>query len=189
MRAVRSSKEFVDERNQGFGRAETPTRRGDASGSLARSPPPTTRGNRRATMSPIYLTEGIVIPDADLYWRFSRSSGPGGQGVNTTDSRVELSFNLAGTTALPPHLRQRAIENLRKRMAGGAVTVAVSEHRSQLRNRRTALERMEALLQKAIAPPPPKRKPTKPTRGSVRRRLKEKKRRSDIKKLRRNTED
>ncbi|MFC4335989.1 alternative ribosome rescue aminoacyl-tRNA hydrolase ArfB [Salininema proteolyticum] len=140
-------------------------------------------------MSPIKLTEDIVIPDADLYWRFSRSSGPGGQGVNTTDSRVELSFDLAGTAALPPHLRQRAIENLRKRMAGGAVTVAASEHRSQLRNRQAALERMEALLKKAIAPPPPKRKPTKPTRGSVRRRLKEKKRRSDIKKLRRSTED
>jgi ribosome-associated protein len=116
--------------------------------------------------------------------RFSRSSGPGGQGVNTTDSRIELSLDLATCEGLNPQQRARVLERLAPRLVDGVLTVAASEFRSQLRNRRAARERMAALLAEALAPPPPRRKATKPSRGAVARRLEDKSRRSKIKKLR-----
>ena len=128
---------------------------------------------------------GITIPADELTWRFSRSPGPGGQSVNTTDSQAELSFDLAGTTALPPVLRDRALAALSGRLSGGVITVTAREFRSQLRNREAAAERLSALLTAATAPPPPRRKKTRPTRGSVERRLAEKQRRSETKRLRR----
>ncbi|HEX2357451.1 MAG TPA: alternative ribosome rescue aminoacyl-tRNA hydrolase ArfB [Micromonosporaceae bacterium] len=128
---------------------------------------------------------GLTIPDNELGWRFSRSSGPGGQGVNTADSRAELSWDLAGSSALPPVLKARALERLATRLVDGVVTVAASEHRAQLRNREAARARLAALLRDAIAPPPRTRRPTRPSRGSVERRLAEKKRRSQIKRHRR----
>jgi ribosome-associated protein len=131
------------------------------------------------------VTDSVVIPEVELTWRFSRSSGPGGQGVNTADSRVELSFDLANTTALSDALRDRALERLAWRLVEGRITVTASEHRSQLRNREAAEERLAALLREAIAPPPRKRRPTRATKASVKRRLDEKRRRSDVKKLRR----
>ncbi|GAB3658564.1 aminoacyl-tRNA hydrolase [Glycomyces tarimensis] len=138
---------------------------------------------------PIHVTDDIVIPDTELTWRFSRSSGPGGQGVNTTDSRVELAFDLRATKALPPALADRALARLSNRVVDGTVTVTASQYRSQLQNRRAAIERLGELLRKAIAAPPPKRRPTKPSRGAKRRRLESKRRRSTIKKLRRDTSD
>ncbi|WP_405085512.1 alternative ribosome rescue aminoacyl-tRNA hydrolase ArfB [Microbispora sp. NBC_01389] len=137
---------------------------------------------------PLPVRGSIVVPEAELTWRFSRSSGPGGQGVNTTDSRVELGFDVARTTAFGPALRARALERLAVRLVDGVITVTASEHRSQLRNREAALERLAALLRDAIAPPPKRRRSTKPSRGSVERRLAAKKHRSDLKRLRR-TED
>ncbi|WP_435824297.1 alternative ribosome rescue aminoacyl-tRNA hydrolase ArfB [Microbispora amethystogenes] len=137
---------------------------------------------------PLPVRGSIVVPEAELTWRFSRSSGPGGQGVNTTDSRVELGFDVAGTTAFGPALRTRALERLAARLVDGVITVTASEHRSQLRNREAARERLAALLRDAIAPPPKRRRSTKPSRGAVERRLAAKKHRSDIKRLRR-TED
>ncbi|WP_169946130.1 alternative ribosome rescue aminoacyl-tRNA hydrolase ArfB [Microbispora sp. H11081] len=134
---------------------------------------------------PLHVRGSIVVPNAELAWRFSRSSGPGGQGVNTTDSRVELSFDLARTTALGPALKARAAERLAARLVDGVVTVTASEHRSQLRNREAARERLAALLRDAIAPPQKRRRPTKPSKGSVERRLAAKKHRSDLKRLRR----
>ena len=128
---------------------------------------------------------GVVIPPAELDWRFSRSPGPGGQSVNTADSRVELSYDLAASTALPPVLKDRAMRALAGRLTGGVLTVAASEHRSQLRNREAAAARLAALLTQATAPPPAKRRPTRPTRGSTERRLAAKKRRSETKRLRR----
>ena len=127
---------------------------------------------------------GIVIPEGELRWRFSRSSGPGGQSVNTTDSRVELSFDLSSTDVLDPAAKMRAQARLRTRLVDGVVTVTASEHRSQLRNRVAAEERLAALLRSAIAPPAPRRKATRPTRGSVQRRLDSKSRRSTIKRQR-----
>lgn len=134
---------------------------------------------------PLRVTRTVVIPEGELRWRFSRSSGPGGQSVNTTDSRVELSVDIAATTALGPVQRRRALERLAGRLVDGAITVTASEQRSQLQNREAARERMAALLAAAIAPPPPRRKPTKPGRAAVERRLAEKRRRSRIKRLRR----
>jgi ribosome-associated protein len=127
---------------------------------------------------------GIVIPPEELMWRFSRSQGPGGQSVNTTDSQAELSFDLARSAALPPVLRDRALAALAGRLSGGVITVSASEHRSQLRNREAAAVRLSALLTEATAPPRPPRRPSRPTRGSVERRLAAKKRRSDLKRSR-----
>ena len=121
------------------------------------------------------------MPEAELSWRFSRSSGPGGQGVNTTDSRAELSFDLAGAASVPEHLRERAAARLGGRFVAGTVTVAASEHRSQLQNREAAEQRMAQLLREAVAPPPPQRRATRPTRGSKERRLEGKRQRSALK--------
>ncbi len=130
------------------------------------------------------LTPALVIPVAELRWRFSRSSGPGGQNVNTTDSRVELLFDLAATPSLPPPLRARALRRLEGRLVEGCVVIAASEHRSQWQNRVAAQRRLVELLQEAIKPPPPPRRATKPTRGSVQRRLAAKKQRSAVKQQR-----
>jgi ribosome-associated protein len=131
------------------------------------------------------VTPAITIPDSELTWRFSRSSGPGGQSVNTTDSRVELVFDLARTTALPDDLRDRALERLSGRLNDGVLTIAASTYRSQLRNRNDAIERLARLLREAIAEPAPQRRPTKPSKAAKRRRVEAKKRRGEIKRLRR----
>jgi ribosome-associated protein len=137
---------------------------------------------------PITVRPGVVIPERELAWRFSRSSGPGGQSVNTTDSRVELSLDVVNTTALSARLRERALERLADRLVDGVLTVSASEHRSQLRNRQAAEERLAETLRSAIAPPSRKRRPTKPTKASVERRLGDKRRRSDVKQTRRRPE-
>jgi ribosome-associated protein len=131
------------------------------------------------------LRGSLVVPESELSWRFSRSSGPGGQSVNTTDSRVELSFDVARTSALGRLLKARALERLGDRLVDGVITVAASEHRSQLQNRRAAEERLTELLVAAVAPPPRKRRATRPSKGAVQRRLDEKKRRGQTKRLRR----
>ncbi|MDY6054272.1 alternative ribosome rescue aminoacyl-tRNA hydrolase ArfB [Micrococcus sp.] len=127
---------------------------------------------------------GLVIPAAELAERFSHASGPGGQGVNTADSRVQLSLDLGTTTALTPTQRERALAGLAGRLTGTVLTVAAEEHRSQRRNRTAARERMAALLRQALAPPVPRRA-TKPTRGSQRRRLQAKRQRGEVKRARR----
>ncbi|NES28582.1 aminoacyl-tRNA hydrolase [Micromonospora terminaliae] len=131
------------------------------------------------------VTDRLVVPDAELRERFSRSSGPGGQGVNTTDSRVELSFDLAGSPSVPEALRARALDRLANRLVDGVLTVAASEHRAQLANREAARERLAALLREAVAPPPKPRRPTRPSRAAKERRLAEKKRQSQRKRDRR----
>lgn len=125
---------------------------------------------------------GHRIPDEELGWRFSRSSGPGGQSVNTTDSRVELSYDVAG---LPERLRQRALTALAGRLVEGVLTIRASEHRSQWRNRQAALARLQATLQQATAPPRAARRPTRPSRAARERRLEGKRVRSTIKRMRR----
>ncbi|MEU0484544.1 alternative ribosome rescue aminoacyl-tRNA hydrolase ArfB [Streptosporangium sp. NPDC006013] len=134
---------------------------------------------------PLQISGSVSVPEAELSWRFSRSSGPGGQGVNTTDSRVELSFDLAATGAFGDVLKARALERLASRLVNGVITIAASEFRSQLRNREAAEMRLAQLLREAIAPPPKKRRPTKPSRGAIERRITAKKQRSDLKRLRR----
>ncbi|TVT59256.1 aminoacyl-tRNA hydrolase [Amycolatopsis rhizosphaerae] len=139
--------------------------------------------------SDLAVTRRLVIPAGELRERFSRSSGPGGQGVNTTDSRVELSFDVATSPAIPDDLRPRLLARLASRLTGGVLTIAASEHRAQLANREAARARLVAVLREAAAPPPPKRRPTKPTRGAKERRLAEKKRRGDVKRGRRGSYD
>ena len=132
----------------------------------------------------IVVTSTFTVPDADLSWRFSRSSGPGGQHVNTTDSRVELSYDVARALSMPEHLRARALARLAGKLVDGAVTVSSSEQRSQLQNRATAAEKLGQLLREAVAPPAPPRRPTRPTRGSKERRLEAKRQRSQLKRQR-----
>ncbi|CAM3056607.1 alternative ribosome rescue aminoacyl-tRNA hydrolase ArfB [Dermacoccus abyssi] len=127
---------------------------------------------------------GLRVPAAELQEQFSHASGPGGQGVNTTDSRVQLSLDLTTTSALDDTQRARVLAALDARLAAGVLTVTAAEHRSQRRNRTAARERLATLLREAVAPPVPRR-PTQPTRGSKRRRLEAKKQRSVTKQQRR----
>jgi ribosome-associated protein len=131
----------------------------------------------------------VLIPERELGWRFSRSGGPGGQGVNTTDSRVELIFDVAASTALTEQQRDRVLQRLANRLVDGVLTVVASEYRSQLRNRDAARARLAAMLRAALAPDPPTRRPTRPSRAARERRLADKRRRMLIKRLRRTTDD
>ena len=126
----------------------------------------------------------LTIPAAELEWRFSRSSGPGGQHVNTSDSRVQLTWNVVNSIVLSESQREQLISRLGRRLVAGRITVTVSAQRSQLRNRETALVHLGELVRDALAPPAALRRATKPTRGSARRHLAGKKRRSDTKQQR-----
>jgi ribosome-associated protein len=127
----------------------------------------------------------LVIPAGELHERFSRSSGPGGQSVNTADSRVELSFDVLRSPALPERERSRALERLASRLTDGVVTVAAENERSQLMNREAARARLASLLREAVAAPPPPRVATRPTRAARERRLDAKRRRARVKRNRR----
>nr|WP_221634589.1 alternative ribosome rescue aminoacyl-tRNA hydrolase ArfB [Nocardioides luti] len=130
------------------------------------------------------LPRGLVVPAAELVERFSRSPGPGGQSVNTSDTRVELVYDVAASSALDDRQRERVLAALAGQLVGDTVVVVASEHRSQHRNRVAARERLAELLRTALAPPPAPRRATRPTRGSQRRRLEAKKQRGRTKSLR-----
>ena len=141
-------------------------------------------------MADALRVRGLVsIPEGELRWRFSRASGPGGQGVNTTDSRVELVFDVTASTAFTEHQRARVLERLSGRLVAGVLTVVAAEHRSQLRNREATRMRLAALLRDALEPDPPTRRPTRPSRAARERRLADKRRRTLIKRLRRPTDE
>jgi ribosome-associated protein len=135
------------------------------------------------------IDAGLTIPESELSWRFSRSSGPGGQGVNTADSRAELVWDVAASAVLSDLQRARLLENLRGRLSDGVLTIAASEHRAQLRNREAARARLVAIVAAALRPPAPSRRPTRPSRGAKERRLTAKKLRTDVKRLRRPPHD
>ena len=120
------------------------------------------------------------LPERELTWRFSRSSGPGGQHVNTTDTRVELVWSLTSTEALSPAQKERVTRQLQSRLVGGEITIVSSQYRSQHRNREAARIRLEDLVTKALVPPRP-RHATKPSKAARQRRLDTKKRRGDLK--------
>ena len=171
-------------------------RRADGDGHLSRdrvaSPPagPVNRPGSDLRVPPgPGLPDGLVIPAGELVERFSRSPGPGGQSVNTSDTRVELRFDVTGSPALSEQQRERATARLSRRLEDGRLVVVASEHRSQHRNRTAARERLVELLSSALAPPPPTRRPTRPTRGSQRRRLDAKRQRGETKALRRPVQD
>ncbi|MFP3991653.1 alternative ribosome rescue aminoacyl-tRNA hydrolase ArfB [Streptomyces sp. E11-3] len=130
---------------------------------------------------PYVIRGSVSLPEAELVWRFSRSSGPGGQHVNTSDSQVELRFDLANTSSLPEVWKQRALERLAPKLIGGVIAVRASEHRSQWRNREMAATRLASLLAEATAPPPKPRRATRIPRGINERRLRQKKARSETK--------
>src|SRR5690348_5655896 len=115
------------------------------------------------------MPDGLMIPSAELVERFSRSSGPGGQGVNTTDSKVELRWDVAASSALGDAQRAGVLERLAGRLVDGVLTVVASEHRSQLQNRNAARARLAMLLTDALAPPPPARRPTRPSKAATQR--------------------
>ncbi|MEV8268503.1 alternative ribosome rescue aminoacyl-tRNA hydrolase ArfB [Microbacterium sp. NPDC076911] len=138
-----------------------------------------------AHRSGLRVDSRVTIPESELTWRFSRSSGPGGQGVNTTDSRVELMWDAASSAVLSPLLRERLFDRLRGRLAAGVLTITASEHRAQKQNRDAARARLAKVVADALAPPSPPRRATKPSRGSKERRLTAKKQRTDVKRLRR----
>lgn len=140
-------------------------------------------------MSLDVIVRGTTIPPDELSWRFSRSPGPGGQSVNTADTRAELSYDLAASSALPLSLKERALAALQDRLTDGVITIAASEYRSQLRNREAAATRLAELLTEATAPPPRPRRPTRPSRAATERRLADKQRRGQTKRLRRPTDD
>lgn len=130
------------------------------------------------------LPGGLVIPDSELVERFSRSPGPGGQSVNTTDSRVELVWDPAVSAVLDDRQRSRLLARI-----DGPMVVVAHEHRSQHRNRTTARERLAGRVRELLAPPPPPRRATKPTRGSRERRLETKRQRGQTKQLRGRVEE
>lgn len=132
----------------------------------------------------LMVSPSLTIPAAELGWRFSRSSGPGGQHVNTSDSRVELLWNIGESSALSQDQRSALLTGLGRRLVDGVITVAAHEQRSQLRNREIALEKLGALVVSALAPPPVSRRSTKPTRGSKRRHQAAKQQRSVTKAMR-----
>ncbi|HYI34893.1 MAG TPA: alternative ribosome rescue aminoacyl-tRNA hydrolase ArfB [Glaciibacter sp.] len=131
------------------------------------------------------VSPALTIPASELGWRFSRSSGPGGQHVNTSDSRVELSWNVAESAALSEEQRRMLVERLERRLIAGVITVTASERRSQLRNREIALAKLADLVNAGLTPDAAPRRPTKPSRGSIRRRLAAKGQRSATKQQRR----
>jgi len=127
---------------------------------------------------------GFVLPAAELLEKFSRSSGPGGQGVNTTDSRVELRWRVLESPVLArlsAAQRLRVESALQDRLVAGELIIVASEHRSQRQNRVAARNRLADVLRHALLPPPPTRRATRPTRGSQRRRLEAKKQRGATK--------
>ncbi|TBN57616.1 aminoacyl-tRNA hydrolase [Glaciihabitans arcticus] len=137
----------------------------------------------------IEVTPALTIPDPELQWKFSRSSGPGGQHVNTSSSRVQLSWSIVDSTVLTDEQRDLLLTKLGRRMVAGAITVTVQEQRSQLRNRETALDTLAAIVRDALAPPGPIRRATRPTRGSARRHAAAKQARSATKQQRQRPRD
>lgn len=131
------------------------------------------------------LPDGLIIPADELVERFSRSSGPGGQSVNTTDSRVELRWDVAGSAALTEAQRDRLLDRLSARLRDGVLLVVASEHRSQLQNRQAARARLSGLLADALAPPSPARRATRPSRAARERRMEDKRRHGQLKANRR----
>lgn len=132
----------------------------------------------------LQVSPTLTVPASELRWRFSRSSGPGGQHVNTADSRVELSWNIAESAALSDDQRLMLVTRLGQRLIAGVITVSASERRSQLRNREIALAKLADLVAEGLAPEAARRRPTKPTRGSNRRRLAAKEQRAATKRQR-----
>ena len=141
-------------------------------------------------MDGIKVNGSVTIPEHELALKFSRSGGPGGQNVNTRDTKVEVIFDVAGSPSLGPRQRERAMRNLDGKLdAEGRLHVVSSEARTQAQNRELAIVRLKSILAEALRPPPAPRRATRPSRGSQERRLAGKRARGELKRLRRTAPD
>ena len=130
------------------------------------------------------ITKTIVIPSNEIKWRFSRSSGPGGQNVNKIESRVEIIFNLEDSKVLDDYQKAILKINLKNKLVKNSLCLAVQEHRNQLLNRQLALMKLSAIIKNGLNKPFKFRKSTKPTKASQKKRLDFKKKRGELKKSR-----
>ena len=137
----------------------------------------------------LIINSKLEIPANEIKWRFSRSSGSGGQNVNKTDSRVEIRFDVSESKALTPYQKHRIRSHDKTKLVKGCICIAVQENRTQYQNRQLALDRLAATLRNLLKPPPQKRRETIPTRSSQRKRIESKKKRGALKKNRRSTTD
>ena len=135
------------------------------------------------------MAHSLTIPASELSWQFSRSGGPGGQSVNTSDTRASLSFDLGRSKTVTELQRARISERLAGRLRDGVITVTADSQRSQYLNRQAARRRLTDLLAGAVAPPPRKRRATKPSRSAIEKRLTNKRRRSQLKQTRKPSAD
>ena len=136
-------------------------------------------------MDDLTIGDRVLIPAAELVWRFDPSGGPGGQHANRSSTRVTLAFDIANSPSIPDELRMRVISNLGDRLDEGVITVSDSSTRSQWRNRQMARRKLASALAEAMRPPSPPRRRTKPSRAARERRLANKRARSETKRLRR----
>ena len=130
------------------------------------------------------ITKTLVIPSNEIKWRFSRSSGPGGQNVNKIESRVEIIFNLEDSKVLNDYQKEILKRNLKNKLVNNSLLLAVQEHRNQLLNRQLALMKFSSILKNALNKPFKLRKSTKPTKASKKKRVEVKKKRGELKKSR-----
>lgn len=141
-------------------------------------------------MDGIRATKSVFIPEHELQFRFSRSGGPGGQNVNTRDTKVEVIFDVTTSPSLGPRQRDRVLRKLQSRLDGeGRLHVVASDERTQGRNRELAVDRLRSILVEALAPDPPRRKPTRPGKAATERRIAAKKARGRLKRQRSGTAD
>ncbi len=130
------------------------------------------------------ITKTLVIPSKEIKWRFSRSSGPGGQNVNKIESRVEIIFNLEDSKVLNDYQKEILKRNLKNKLVNNSLRLAVQEHRNQLLNRQLALMKFSSIIKNALNNPFKLRKSTKPTKASQKKRVEVKKKRGELKKSR-----
>ena len=132
----------------------------------------------------ITINSTLEIPGNEIQWRFSRSSGAGGQNVNKTDSRVEIVFNVSESKSLTPYQKHRISIQDEIKLINGSICIAVQEKRTQYQNRQLALSRLASILRELLKPPSRKRRETLPTRSSQRKRVDSKKKRGELKRNR-----
>ena len=130
------------------------------------------------------ITTKLEIPTSEINWRFSRSSGSGGQNVNKTDSRVEIVFNVSKSKTLSPYQKHRILIKKNYKLINDCICIVVQDKRSQYQNRQLAVNRLVSTLQELLKPPPKRRRETIPTRSSQRKRVELKKRRGELKRNR-----